>query len=1096
MIKKAKLLNSFLIGSAALLLATNSWSMMCSTDPDTLIPDDSANGAASDANPGSPGSITIDVPPGAVGTITDLDFQLDIDIDFPGDLIVTLTSPSGTTVTLINRPGRADDGSGAGGFGCGFGNTNIDVTLDDSAGVAAEGVCAGTPAITGTLSPTGNLSDFNGEPLSGTWTLTAVDFFPADQGTFISANNCLSVTTTPVTVSSVKTRQTGRALIFDWQTDSEAFNLGFHLWGMIDGQWQQLNKRLVAAESVDSLTPTNYRKRVRLSDLPGEVTQVGLSALSTSGQEDFYGPFDIGESYGEQSVPQLVDWAEQRAAYDQAKVASGYTRINNRWVKNTEKRQLRNERQENRYQDVVLTVNQEGVYRVTHQALLAQGTDLSGMRINKLAITRDGQATPRQVKTLDGSKRFGDGSEIIFFATGPTSHQSRYVDRASYRISLDSTKVLNVPEKGDFNQSIETLSSNHKTSISFGERNAYLFALPGDDPWYDTSVRAFGQTASHSIDINIPGTADLAQAGELALSLVGGFEFALIDADGDGEVEPNHHFKVYVNRNLFPEPVYEGFSNGLDPVEVIALIERQGQLSHGTNTVEFELIPDNGYNLDAMFYLGGSLTYQQENVFTSQSLNFVVEEQAAIEILDKEQEVTSAYSYDQNGNFSELAFIRSQSDDSVMIQSPFNPSLSDNPKVWISNESGYLQATEIFRLAEVQVDDLSLEDVDYVVIADPSLIGEDLQRFAEKQAEMGRATKVVDVQDVFNQYADGLVLPQAIADYLSDQALTSDYQYVLLVGSHTYNYRGYNSPEGQEPVTMIPSFYRAADLISEQIPTAAPFVDFDQDGFPDRAIGRWPVRDLEQLKNVVNKSLRWHAQDSHKSSQTSLFIADINESFNNFTSSSERIISSLGLPEQSWTEPLRVYSDDVAADPTVVPGQSLSATRDALVEGLNQGQALTVFSGHGAPITWGSQRLVNASVVERFDNAQTPSLMIPLACYTTYYETPEVRSLSELLLTDSENGAVALSGAALLSATLDNENFTRGLLQEMTVAGVDLGTAVLRMKQRMKGSGPGKTALVYNWVTLGDPTISFGLPDITPEPEIITPNRERLLVSP
>ena len=143
-----------------------------------------------------------------------------------------------------------------------------------------------------------------------------------------------------------------------------------------------------------------------------------------------------------------------------------------------------------------------------------------------------------------------------------------------------------------------------------------------------------------------------------------------------------------------------------------------------------------------------------------------------------------------------------------------------------------MQATEIFRLAEVQVDDLSLDDVDYVVIADPSLIGEDLQRFAEKQAEMGRATKVVDVQDVFNQYADGLVLPQAIADYLSDQALTSDYQYVLLVGSHTYNYRGYNSPEGQEPVTMIPSFYRAADLISEQIPTAAPFVDFDQDGFP------------------------------------------------------------------------------------------------------------------------------------------------------------------------------------------------------------------------------------------------------------------------
>ena len=132
----------------------NAQAIICSADPNTLVPDDSTNTGASDANPGTPGSITIDIPPGAAGTITDLDIQLDIDIAFPGDLIVTLTSPSGTTVTLINRPGRADDGSGAGGFGCGVGfggNADIDVTLDDSAPIEAENICNTTaPAIDGT----------------------------------------------------------------------------------------------------------------------------------------------------------------------------------------------------------------------------------------------------------------------------------------------------------------------------------------------------------------------------------------------------------------------------------------------------------------------------------------------------------------------------------------------------------------------------------------------------------------------------------------------------------------------------------------------------------------------------------------------------------------------------------------------------------------------------------------------------------------------------------------------------------------------------------------------------------------------------------
>lgn len=109
-------------------------------------------------------------------------------------------------------------------------------------------------------------------------------------------------------------------------------------------------------------------------------------------------------------------------------------------------------------------------------------------------------------------------------------------------------------------------------------------------------------------------------------------------------------------------------------------------------------------------------------------------------------------------------------------------------------------------------------------------------------------------------------------------------------------------------------------------------------------------------------------------------------------------------------------------------------------------------------------------------NAGAPSLMVPLACYTSYYETPKIKSLAESLFTDSANGAVAISSAAILSRAGDNERFARRLFEEMSVNGDDLGTAVLKVKQRMHGFSERHQEIVYNWTTLGDPTLSFGLP--------------------
>src|SRR5690606_23629139 len=84
--------------------------------------------------------------------------------------------PMGTKITLINEQCE--------------GMQNINVTLDDDADSI---FCGVNPAISGTFSPEEFLSSFEGENLSGTWTLTVIDIWDQDGGSINSfgLNACI-----------------------------------------------------------------------------------------------------------------------------------------------------------------------------------------------------------------------------------------------------------------------------------------------------------------------------------------------------------------------------------------------------------------------------------------------------------------------------------------------------------------------------------------------------------------------------------------------------------------------------------------------------------------------------------------------------------------------------------------------------------------------------------------------------------------------------------------------------------------------------------------------------------------------------------------
>jgi len=136
----------------------------CAT-PNLPIPD---NGAAV--------TTSIVVPAGG-GNVSDLDLYIRGNHTWVGDVIFGLSRNGGANQLHFDRPGVPGST-----FGCS--SNGPDITLDDESGVPVESACP-TNDFVGTFSPNVPLSFFDGQSISGTWTLSADDNAGGDSGSLL-----------------------------------------------------------------------------------------------------------------------------------------------------------------------------------------------------------------------------------------------------------------------------------------------------------------------------------------------------------------------------------------------------------------------------------------------------------------------------------------------------------------------------------------------------------------------------------------------------------------------------------------------------------------------------------------------------------------------------------------------------------------------------------------------------------------------------------------------------------------------------------------------------------------------------------------------
>jgi hypothetical protein len=883
--------------------------------------------------------------------------------------------------------------------------------------------------------------------------------------------------TLPVTLNAFSSDGAGGGEIsVGWQTASETDNVGFELWGRVEGRWQTLGD-FVPGTGMNSHLPHDYRVVV---PAPPGLSQLQLVDYNSRGVIERYGPFRPGTRHGEAQAAQRIDWTEVRSEREQRLRARGFQPVGGEAAVAAES--LGGQSAWKRIADGTdhagsfapdtkvlevelssssattsaampksilvdegrqthVAVTDGGVQRVTYEALLDGGLDLAGVSSREIAVTWRGAPVARWI---DGPRVFGPGSAIEFIGHPPEGDDALYVNAAHYQVSVN--RRLAVAAKEMPLGTVPQPSQSYSKEITVDRPIMHHSQSPTGDPWVERTVLArSGVPATVTLDVEVD---DDVLEGKHQLVLDLGTITDLPDVTGaGGAVVPEHNVEIR----------FAGPGSGFVPVATRStsgqrkwLIEADlpaGLLATGLNQIQlrftteylFSLVVIDNYGLRfSTPYRGPELDFAPDRRAHGYLIegfarpNVVAYSHAGFDDLTRHQ--VSVHP-SVSGYVAEFRQNRAASTDRL------GGPQSSVKRFWVT-DTPHSPAVVSTRAAG----DLFSTPADLVVIAGSSFVGSDaLEQYLADKAEFNPV--VVDVEDIYNAVGYGMALPSAITDYLTARREIQPFSHVQLVGSDCYDRLNYIS----ECVSFVP-LPTAVVGPTRYSPSHNRLTDLDGDGIADVAVGQFSVRTENELATFVGKGWDWHASGL-AAGNSALFIAEETDGTHDFLAQVSRVGGHLDATHEEIL--------DMSAHPDI------ATAREALRAALDSGRAVTVFSGHSSAVQWAYRGLLTPSTVAGLTNIGRPTLMLPLACETTYDISPSANVLGHQLLTSGGQGAVAISGAVSLANLDDNERMADRVLEGLE-SGMTLGEAVQAGREALGGA---YRTLQDNWLTQGDVTL-------------------------
>ena len=763
---------------------------------------------------------------------------------------------------------------------------------------------------------------------------------------------------------------------------------------------------------------------------------------------------------------------------------------------------------------IEIVIDQDGIYRLTYDDLEIEmqqaGMDPGSLNPRKLHLYNHGTEM-RMLITGENDDSFDSGDAIIFYGekfrgdimearyqpymTKPgnirndpayaannwfwqcirscelDSYFERYTEDNVYYLVLETTDGLRMTSKDGTPGSATTPDYFYTTVRAEDDQIWWSFEFWDDEVWFWNVIQSSPYTSTHPI--NLPGAVAQALTASLHLEFV---------TESQNLTQPNdYHTRVLINGNQIADNFWDG-KNRFELDQDFS----QTTLLDGGNDFKFELLDNPLLIAPKLYFDFFEITYARDFNAANDQL---------------------AFRYDQPGSWHyQVTGLTSPTAEVFDITDPFNPARLTNVQM-TDNGGSFAVDFEVIdaapasyfvvgtgtgmrspkKLAAYNPPDFSgMPPADYILVTHSDLITS-TQSLADYRAGQGHSTAVIDINDLYHEFNDGILHPIAIKNFLAYAFANwpTPPVYVTLVGSGNWNIKQVgdgSKPYHNAPFSYMPPNLAYIDPWQGEVDSANLLATvIGDDTIPDVHIGRIPVSSDAQMADVVAKIIGYESAPLASWQMNNLFIADNvpDPKFaGDFVGLSESIIAdylAAHLPYQA----LRIYEDTGTMYPeipdfncTAVNTPECENVTTAIIDTLNiTGTLIVNYTGHASVDRWSGEYILLPVDFERLSNGDRLPFVFSLTCLDGHWTYPFLDSISTLFLTSAGKGAIGTFSSTGLGVATGHDYLQRGFYNTFFENGNgELGAATTSAKLLLWSSGFDYD-LMHTFTLFGDPAV-------------------------
>ena len=512
--------------------------------------------------------------------------------------------------------------------------------------------------------------------------------------------------------------------------------------------------------------------------------------------------------------------------------------------------------------------------------------------------------------------------------------------------------------------------------------------------------------------------------------------------------------------------------------------EKTGLIDNSLDFIEIELNYDNNGNPSAETYLDFiEIVGQKSLVATEKQFSFrsfkQVEAASAVEF-----QIKNASKIFQVWDVSDFLSPKIISNEATGADFVFKDNGAVLNEYIVLNNADYYIPETIENSKVVNQNLHALKDINYLVVTSAQLVSE-AQRLADHhQINSGLTTKVVVVDEIYNEFSSGSKDITGIRDFIKkiyDTSSSEDkkLKFVCFFGDGSYDYKdrlvGNNN---SMPVKLSEnSFNLANSWVTDDFYVMLDPVDGEMNDSDtiDVISSRIPVTGLAQAKDVVDKILSYYSTKAIGDwrNTITLLADDIDENYDIQIQEGVEVIADEIKNNKPVFNVNKIYVDSYVQQ-NASGGERYPEVNEAITNAIEKGTLILDYFGHGGEDGFASEKILEKPQIQEFNNPNTLPLLITVTCDFSRFDNPRRITAGELTLWNKTGGA-----ASMITTTREifislGQRFNENLIKTLLAFNNEDVTIAEALMNTKNGFSSKQKFFIYSF---GDPAMKLAVPE-------------------